>query len=74
MTPTQCKMARTGLSWRAEDLAARCGVSRVTIARFENGKPVDVGSVEAMRLALVEAGADFTDRAGKIGVAVPRVS
>lgn len=74
MTPSQCRMARTGLNWRAEDLSIHCGVSRVTIARFENGKPVDPASVEAMQSALVAGGADFTDRRGKVGVAVPKVA
>lgn len=64
-------MARTGLNWRAADLAEKCGISRVTIARFENGNPVDAVSVEAIGRALADAGADFTRKAGRIGVTVP---
>ncbi|MBU7587973.1 MAG: helix-turn-helix transcriptional regulator [Sphingopyxis terrae] len=71
MTPTQCKMARVGLAWSAEQLSEKCGVSRVTIARFESGQPVAAASVNAIAAALNGAGADFTRRSGKVGVAVP---
>lgn len=71
MTPNQCKMARAGLNWRAADLSEKCGISRVTIARFEGGNPVDADSIEKMRKALADAGADFSRRAGRIGVTVP---
>lgn len=71
MTPKQCKMARAGLNWRAADLSDKCGISRVTIARFEGGNPVDGDSVEKMQKALADAGADFTRRAGRVGVSVP---
>lgn len=71
MTPTQCKMARVGLSWSADQLSEKCGVSRITIARFESGKAVAEASVDAIHAALEAAGADFTRKAGKVGVAVP---
>jgi len=64
-------MARLGLNLRAADLAGLCGLARETIARFESGKQVAPGSVEAMRAALVEAGADFSHKAGRVGVTVP---
>lgn len=73
MTPTQCKMARMGLNWLANDLAKASGLTRVTIARFESGHPMAPASVEKMRAALEAAGADFTRKAGKIGVAVPEI-
>lgn len=71
MTPTQCKMARTGLGLRAADLAARSNLTRETVARFERGDKMADASVEAMRAALEAAGADFTRRAGRVGVTVP---
>ena len=71
MTPTQSKMARAALGWRATDLAAACGLTRVTIARFELGETVAAESVDKMERALVEAGAQFTRRAGRVGVTVP---
>ncbi|WP_215350711.1 helix-turn-helix domain-containing protein [Sphingopyxis soli] len=71
MTPTQCKMARVGLGFSADILSEKCGVSRVTIARFESGNAVAAASVDAILKALADAGADFTRRAGRIGVTVP---
>lgn len=71
MTPMQCKMARMGLGWHADDLAKAAGLTRVTIARFESNHPMAPASIEKMRAALEAAGADFIRRAGRIGVAVP---
>ncbi len=71
MTPKQCKMARAGLGWSAADLGKRAGVPREKVARYETGLTIAAASVEAMRVALVEAGADFLHLTGKIGVAVP---
>ncbi|MBE1526842.1 transcriptional regulator with XRE-family HTH domain [Sphingopyxis sp. OAS728] len=71
MTPTQCKMARMGLSWLADDLAKASGLTRVTIARFESGHPMAPASIKKMREALEAAGAGFTQKPGRIGVTVP---
>lgn len=71
MTPLQCKMARMGLNWLANDLAKASGLTRVTIARFESGHPMAPASVEKMRTALEVAGAGFTRKAGRLGVTVP---
>lgn len=71
MNKTQCKMAKAALGWSAKDLAAAAGLGYATVARFEAGKSVDDDSVEAMRKALADAGADFTRRAGRVGVTVP---
>lgn len=71
MTPIQCKMARVGLGLSAEILSEKSGVSRVTIARFESGNPVAAASADAIAKALADAGADFTRRAGRVGVTVP---
>lgn len=71
MTPIQCKMARMGLGWLADDLAKASGLTRVTIARFESGHPMAPASIDKMRTALEAAGADFTRRAGRVGVTVP---
>jgi len=71
MTPKQSRMARSGLSWRASDLASAAGVGTATVARFELGETVAADSVEKMRKALADAGADFTRRTGRVGVTVP---
>lgn len=64
-------MARTGLGISADELSQKSGVSRVTIARLESGKPVADASVTAVAKALADAGADFSRRAGRVGVTVP---
>jgi hypothetical protein len=43
----------------------------MTVARFERGDTVVDSSIEKMKAALEAAGADFTRKAGKVGVAVP---
>lgn len=64
-------MARMGLGWHANDLARESGLTRVTIARFESCHPMAPTSIEKMKKALIDAGADFTCRAGRVGVTVP---
>jgi len=71
MTPTQTKMARVALKWTTDDLAEKAGVGRMTVARFERGDSVAAETVAKMQRALADAGADFTRRAGRIGVTVP---
>lgn len=64
-------MARAALQWSLTDLAEAAGVGRATAARFELGEGVGSEPVEKMRSALAIAGADFTRKAGRIGVTVP---
>jgi transcriptional regulator with XRE-family HTH domain len=73
MTPKQSRMARAALEWSLPDLAEKSGVARITCARFETGKggAVSPDAVEKMRKALADAGADFTRKAGRVGVTVP---
>ena len=71
MKPVQSKMARVALKWTTDDLAAHAGIGRMTVARFERGDSVAAFSVDAMRAALVEAGADFSHKSGRVGVTVP---
>lgn len=71
MTPTQSRMARVALKWTTDDLATNAGVGRMTVARFERGDSVAAETVEKLRKALADAGADFSRRAGRVGVTVP---
>ncbi|WP_249340389.1 helix-turn-helix transcriptional regulator [Sphingopyxis sp. 2PD] len=71
MTPTQSRMARAALKWSLTDLATQAGVGRATVARLELGEPVAVETIDKMKAALSAAGADFTRRAGRVGVTVP---
>lgn len=73
MNVIQCKMARAGLGWSIDDLAAAVGtVSRRTVAKFEAGGPVSSATVEALRQCLVRHGAEFVNGGKSIGVRVPR--
>ncbi len=70
LSPAQCRIARVLLEWSQRDLAQKCGVSHVTIGRFETGheltKPVQL----AIRYKLEEAGIEFEGDPGPLsGVA-----
>ena len=56
ISSTQCKMARYGLGWKVEDLAARSGVMPGTISRFERGHKARVGTIDAIENAFLETG------------------
>lgn len=74
MNVLQCKMARAGLEWTLDDLAAQSGVSRRTIAKFETGGNVLPENVEALRQCLAAAGVEFVNGGKRLGVTVPRSS
>jgi transcriptional regulator with XRE-family HTH domain len=71
MDATQCKMARAGLGWSARDLARESGVATATIARFELGRPISELNRDKLSKALADAGAQFSQKTGRIGVEVP---
>jgi transcriptional regulator with XRE-family HTH domain len=71
MTPEQSRMARAALKWSLTDLAEASGVGRATAARFELGQSVEPEKIAAMRKALIASGAEFTRRAGRVGVTIP---
>lgn len=71
MDAKQCRMARSGLGWRAQDLAEKAGVGYASVARFESGERIADATLERLIIALEMAGATFTRRSGRIGVAVP---
>lgn len=64
-------MARAGLGWSARELAAKAGVGSATVARFETGTESSSETVAKLERALADGGADFSRRAGRVGVAVP---
>ena len=59
MTPTQCRMARAALEWRAADLARAANVGANTVNRFETGRDARISTVEKLRSALEAAGVVF---------------
>lgn len=64
-------MARAGLGLTAHDLAKLAGVGYATVARFEAGSAISAGSLADIERALSDAGAQFSRRASRVGVAVP---
>ena len=72
MIGAQCKMARAAFGYSAAQLADLAGVGRMTVVRFEDGKNVDPESAKAIAVALRNAGAKFSETAGRISVSVPR--
>lgn len=72
ITPAQCRMARAALRIGVRDLAAKSGVSAMTITRFEN--EASGGQSETLRKiqsALEEMGVEFTNGDGS-GVRLPK--
>lgn len=65
-------MARAALGWSLSNLADASHVNRRTILRHEAGQAIQPEKLEAMRAALVEAGAAFINGGGRIGVSVKR--
>jgi DNA-binding XRE family transcriptional regulator len=64
-------MARAGLQWSLDDLAAAASVSRMSCIRFEGGEKVAAETVAAIQSAFASAGATFVQPKGKLGVTVP---
>jgi transcriptional regulator with XRE-family HTH domain len=72
MNAEQCKMARAGIGWRAQDLADKAGVGYATVARFESGSPIADTSRDKLQATLQAAGARFSKWKDQVGVTVPR--
>ena len=63
-------MARSALDISGRDLAALAGVGYATLARFEAGAAVAVETRSRLETALVDAGAQFLHRSGRVGVTI----
>ena len=58
-------MARAGLQWGLRELAARAGVGRATVHRFETGRRVPAPAITAaIRQVFEDAGAEFIEGRG----------
>lgn len=69
ITAGQVRAARALLDWSQEELADRAGVTRRTIAGFENGEKVPHKStVERIVVAFRQDGVRFINADGEIGV------
>jgi predicted transcriptional regulator len=65
ITPSQCRAARGLLGWNQQDLAARAGVSQLTVHQLETGttRPRRA-TLDVVRRAFESAGVDFIDENG----------
>jgi transcriptional regulator with XRE-family HTH domain len=52
-------------------LADKAGVGYATVARFETGQTIANDSRDKLAKALADAGAQFSQKVGRIGVSVP---
>ena len=60
ITAAQCKMARAGIGWSIQRLAAAAHVGVATVARFETGKGETIpATLAAIQRALEAAGVEF---------------
>ena len=59
-------------TWKTQELADKAGLSYPTSHQFESGLHIAAESLAKLEKALVDAGASFIDRAGRVGVTVPK--
>lgn len=65
MIAVQCKMARVALNLGIRDLAKLARVAPATVSRFEAGEELKPRTIDAMRVALENAGVIFVDENGE---------
>ena len=70
LTPAQCRMARAALRIGIRELAIMAGTSAPTVCRFENGRRVYWGIVDALQAALEQAGVEFMPEGDETGAGV----
>ncbi|MDT7536162.1 helix-turn-helix transcriptional regulator [Sphingobium sp. SA2] len=56
MSPEQSRMARAALGWSLTKLAAKAGIGRATVARFELGESVQNENVASIARSFEDAG------------------
>jgi predicted transcriptional regulator len=65
ITPSQCRAARGLLGWSQQDLAAKAGVSQLTVHQLEAGLTQPRrATLDVVRRAFENAGVDFIDANG----------
>ena len=65
ITPSQCRAARGLLGWNQQDLAAKAGVSQLTVHQLEAGSTRPRrATLDVVRRAFESAGVDFIDENG----------
>lgn len=70
ITKEQIKMARAALGWGVRELAVKAHVTANTVSRFENGADAMGTTIQAIEVALTDAGITFIpeDDSGGAGV------
>jgi len=70
----QCRMARAALGFGVRDLAAKVDMSPNTITRFERGEDLKESTIQAIAVALENAGVVFIpENGGGAGVRLRKV-
>jgi transcriptional regulator with XRE-family HTH domain len=65
-TPQQCKAARAALGWPRPKLAAKAGITTLTVRKFENSEvEPHKRTVSSIADALIAAGIEFLDPDGE---------
>ena len=72
MKPLQCRMARAGLGWSAEQLGRKAGLTRRCICRFETEGRTRPVIVDRLAAALFDGGARFDSAGEWLGVSIRR--
>jgi transcriptional regulator with XRE-family HTH domain len=70
MTPAQFRAARSLLNINIRDMAKECGLSVMTIVRFEAGVTVNANSLGIMEAAIARLGVTLIDADGVQGEGV----
>ena len=65
MNATQCRMARAALELGVRELAALAKVSPTTVSKLEAGEELKPRTIDAIRVALENAGVIFVDENGE---------
>ena len=70
MSPIHLRMARAALNWTVRDLAARAGVNKNAVSRYEAGKEIVASSAQKIERVLTEQGMVFFEQDGTYGPGV----
>ncbi len=68
--PAHVRMARAALNWTLRELEEKTGVNKNTISRFEAGREVLSGAIEALEMAFASEGVEFLAEGDLVGVKV----
>ncbi|PZQ45334.1 MAG: hypothetical protein DI551_07690, partial [Micavibrio aeruginosavorus] len=67
ITPAQCRMARSLLTWTQTELAEKCNLSPVTVTKFEKStgdQALEIRTLEKIRRTFESNGVQFTEDDG----------